>query len=618
MKYLDTNQSYSFIGYRFQKLVLFLIFLTLLSPFIGNAQDELERHYVKYDLVFQSEDNKLNTKSAEIISEKISEKNAEWLRLFFTDINLGEQSTLTITSTLDGHSQTLTGETIKNWQNSSAYFNGDEVTVSLQVVNDEKNVGFTIHKVGVGERAQQTKSQCGSTDDRVSSNDAAIGRIVPIGCTGWIIRNGKLVTAGHCADASRATIIEFNVPPSNSDRSIVHPGPEDQYPIGNFITPYAGTSITDWAVFTASSNSETGQTPIQAQRKSYNVTQATPGSTIRITGYGVDSGSDNQTQQTHTGPMTSTNSNYVYYQTDTEGGNSGSPIIDEATGNAVGVHAYGGCRSINGSNFGERATISAFWDAMDLDNPGTTTNLVQIVKRNASGYALDGNNGGADGQNLYLWSSDPGNVNQQWIEIDQGGGYYSYIKNGTNYAIDGGNGGSLRQNVYLWTYNANNYNQHWRKVNAGGGYVKLEKRNSSGFSINGGSNGANGQNVNLYTSSNPSQNLQWQIIPLSESADNSESVAGEIESINEEEVLAQNAVFIYPNPSDQVFSIKVGKEFDNAVATIYSYLGKKHGEIYLKEGDNEVKTSQFSLSSGMYLLRVNSQGAITTHNVIIK
>lgn len=53
---------------------------------------------------------------------------------------------------------------------------------------------------------------------------------------------------------------------------------------------------------------------------------------------------------------------------------------------------------------------------------------VNMRKKNAMGYAIDGNNGGANGQQVYLWEFNADNINQDWIEIDRGGGYYSYQK----------------------------------------------------------------------------------------------------------------------------------------------------------------------------------------------
>lgn len=145
-----------------------------------------------------------------------------------------------------------------------------------------------------------------------------------------------------------------------------------------------------------------------------------------------------------------------------------------------------------------------FGDVFAQDYP-----VVQMIKRNAATYAVDGNHGGTNGQDVYLWGENENNVNQQWYEIDRGNGYYSYQKVNTNYCLDGNGGGANGQNVYLWTCMTNNQNQHWLKVSAGGDYYRLEKRNASGFSIDGNRGGADGQSVYLWASNNSNQNQHW-------------------------------------------------------------------------------------------------------------
>lgn len=140
---------------------------------------------------------------------------------------------------------------------------------------------------------------------------------------------------------------------------------------------------------------------------------------------------------------------------------------------------------------------------------GNNANIVTMRKKTAMNYALDGNNGGANGQNIYLWGYNPDNVNQQWVEIDRGGGYYSYQKRNTNYCIDGNNGGANGQNVYLWSCNSNNQNQHWRKVKLPNGTYRLEKRNAGNYSIDGNNGSANGQNTYIWSSNNNNGNQQW-------------------------------------------------------------------------------------------------------------
>ena len=141
--------------------------------------------------------------------------------------------------------------------------------------------------------------------------------------------------------------------------------------------------------------------------------------------------------------------------------------------------------------------------------------VVQMIKRNASNYAIDGNNNGADGQDVFLWSQDERNRNQQWDEIDRGNGRYSFQKYGTNFCLDGGNGGENGQNIYLWNCDADNRNQQWIKVNVGGGNFRLQKRNAPGFSIDGNRGGSKRQSIYLWESSNVNSNQHWKFNYLS-------------------------------------------------------------------------------------------------------
>lgn len=145
-------------------------------------------------------------------------------------------------------------------------------------------------------------------------------------------------------------------------------------------------------------------------------------------------------------------------------------------------------------------------------NPGDTT-VVHMTKRNARGFAIDGNNGAANFQAIYLWQENSRNRNQRWIEINRGGGFYSYQKEGTNHCIDGNNGGANRQEVYLFTCGANNQNQHWQKIPTSGGTFRLQKRNSPSFSLDGNNGGANAQAIYLFQSNSNNQNQQWFISP---------------------------------------------------------------------------------------------------------
>ncbi|GMV00277.1 MAG: hypothetical protein HND39_09070 [Ignavibacteriota bacterium] len=145
--------------------------------------------------------------------------------------------------------------------------------------------------------AQEEPESICEPDDRVSSIDPSIGRIILTGftngcATGFIIPNGKIVTAGHVIseDIVDGDWIEFNVKPSLPNGDLQYSDPEDKYMIDmNSISyQYEGLNASgygkDWAVFSVFPNSITGLTPIQAQQ-SYKIAKKTytPGSIIRIT-----------------------------------------------------------------------------------------------------------------------------------------------------------------------------------------------------------------------------------------------------------------------------------------------------------------------------------------------
>lgn len=155
------------------------------------------------------------------------------------------------------------------------------------------------------------------------------------------------------------------------------------------------------------------------------------------------------------------------------------------------------------------------YDASSSSLPTSSSNtVVHIKKRNALGFAIDGNHGGANDQNVHLWSASEANDNQQWVEIHREGDYYSYQKQGTNFCLDGGYDGANGQNVFLYSCGDTNQNQQWQKIATDSNYFKLQKRNAPGFALDGGSGASNGQNLGLYSSSSASHNLQWSISPI--------------------------------------------------------------------------------------------------------
>ncbi len=325
-----------------------------------------------------------------VIRGTVRVPEAKWLRLQVGEFNLGTKSFLMLTSLQDQGRQRLDARTLAEWGKSSAYFNGEAVDVELHVAAGEVGVFVRFTEVLVGEprKDNQQFTLCGA-DNRVASTDARVGRINVANtrgavsnpsCTAWLVSNGALLTAGHCVDADpdqggpqlpdgiidasfSSSVVEFNVPATQNNGNTVFANPNDQYPIVFATIRYNfngnGTGLgRDWAVFGCSANPNTGLTPHQAQGSFFRMTNDTPsvGATLRVTGFGTDTGAENQTLQTATGTYNGESSSnadvWLRYAVDTTGGNSGSPVIWEANGLAIGIHTTGGCTNSGGENTG--------------------------------------------------------------------------------------------------------------------------------------------------------------------------------------------------------------------------------------------------------------------------
>jgi len=318
-----------------------------------------------------------------IYAEVVHVGDASWLRLAFSEATLGaspaggKPTVLRITSLEDGARQHLQSFHLEQWRDTSAYFNGDALL--MEIIADPGAGPSRLHLTGgwAGPLVPATaETICGANDDRTLSNDVRVGRLWPIGCTGWIINdaNNCFLTAGHCSGSS-AEVMEFNVPLSSGGGMPQHPGPEDQYPVDIASKQSQNGGIgQDWGYFGCFANTETGLTAAEVQGAFF-VLAATPppvsGQNIRITGYGTTSSPVppewNQAQKTHAGPYTNFGGTTVQYETDTTGGNSGSPVIDSFTGQAIGIHTHGGCDSSGGENNGTGTNHGGLQNA--LSNP---------------------------------------------------------------------------------------------------------------------------------------------------------------------------------------------------------------------------------------------------------
>ncbi len=285
---------------------------------------------------------------------RVTVPGAVELRLFFGKVSLGNSSYILITSLEDSSQQHLNAATISQWNNTTAYFNGSALEVELHVAPGDSHVFFNLDSVLVGTSnvASHGPDQTLTlVNNRTPSDDPAVGRLRDPAngnaeATAWIAANGYLVTAGHVAylwqlvSNRSEQVLQFDVPNSQSDGTMVDPPEQDQYYINQWIWYADSTTLTgdDWAVFSVHPNSETGLYPIQAQQSYYEVEQNDTCSALRVTGYGnAGANSLNDTQQSATGADAGSSGQLLRYSVYISSGSSGSPVIDEYTGKVVGI-----------------------------------------------------------------------------------------------------------------------------------------------------------------------------------------------------------------------------------------------------------------------------------------
>ncbi len=293
------------------------------------------------------------------------------------------------------------------------------------------------------------------------------------------------------------------------------------------------------------------------------------------------------------------------------GGNNNGPLTcDTAPDYNGNANSYSpGDRVVNTSDNRLYERTATGWNLIEDcggNNGGGNNPLVTLRKSNSTGFAIDGGPGGARGQNVYLWSYNQNNVNQQWIEINRGGGFYSYQKRNTNFCIDGSNGGANGNNVKLWDCNANNQNQQFRKINVNGN-TRLQKRNASGFSIDGRGGGSNGQNVHMWSSNNNNGNQAWIITQIG-TAKNGSLKDGISES--------ESSVSIYPNPAVDYVNVSKNNFDTTADLTIIDVQGKVIYKNIFSGNTSKINTSSFN--KGLYFVEIKTPKKTIIKKLIIK
>lgn len=181
-------------------------------------------------------------------------------------------------------------------------------------------------------------------------------------CTGWLVSADTLVTAGHCVHGGGSngrwgTTASFKV----------FPGLDNGYAPFGSCTAKEIYSSAGW-VTAADTNSDVGIIKLNCTIGnttgyfSYFVADNLVGKTITINGYPGDKNDGNQ-QWASQGTISSVAPGRLYYDNDTVGGMSGSPIWTYGTNKsawAIGIHTTGESTQQVGTNSGTRMTQNIF------------------------------------------------------------------------------------------------------------------------------------------------------------------------------------------------------------------------------------------------------------------
>lgn len=302
-----------------------------------------------------------------VFEKEIEVPRAISLRLFFSsETSLsGDDAHATIvrlTSLQDGAQQHLKRSTLKQWGWSSSYFNGSRMRIELLAHPGTAPSRLRLSSAFAEERPTTPAvcHSCGEAEVALSA-DKRVGRLVGLAsqetCTAWLFdaeqlaltttRNKGLLAVGHCPAQER--VLQFNVPLASSDGIPTHPKPEDQYMVDTESVQSNGAP--DFAYFGVFRNTETGKTPFETQGAFFSLLEKGEkvrlGEAIRITGFGGRTTTQpaewNHVLKTAQGELLSYSTNTIYTTTPVTIGNSGSPIVNESTGKAIGILSARSC-----------------------------------------------------------------------------------------------------------------------------------------------------------------------------------------------------------------------------------------------------------------------------------
>ena len=290
------------------------------------------------------------------------------LQLWFSPSQLAPGSRIRLVSARDGAVQWFDMHSLADYQNVSAFFNGDRVRVELWPAAGATNDRIRVNKVRIEPAYAPNEMLCQATDVRVPSGDTRVGRIDGC-CTTFLLDERTLSTAGHCIGGAAGQIVQFNVPPSDAAGNAVYPPPIDQYALrAGSVTSVATGVGADYAVMSTVRNSVSGLYPGESQGwfRAALVPSGTAPQIWTVTGFGTSAVNLtwNLAQKSASGPRATTSNSTLQFRISVTGCNSGSPVIGTNNVDAHGVVTHAGCTATGGFNYGTGFGATAYMQAL--------------------------------------------------------------------------------------------------------------------------------------------------------------------------------------------------------------------------------------------------------------